>query len=146
MGFPKQANVTDEPKMPSCSLPTLHQRPRMATMRYLARLGILIALGTANCYACETPNRPVRVIMLATPNWKEPAKEIGLGSVDMYVLVGVNASGKVSGARIYKPQGADAAFNNAALNAALASEYAPELKACKPVAGHIIVHFLWQPD
>jgi hypothetical protein len=107
----------------------------------------IAALSPAPGNACTTPNRPAKVVVLDEPVWPpEPAKEIGLGALDFYVLVGVNASGKVSAARMYKPLDAGAGYNNAVLKAALASEYAPEIRACKPVAGHVIVHFVWMPS
>jgi len=109
-------------------------------------LGVIVFAGLSGvaAYACATPDQPVRVIKLAAVDW-DPAREIGLFTATMNAMVTVGSTGDVIGVRLPKSSG-DKTFDQAVMQAARQSTYAPQIKDCKPITGSLLVQFTWRPD
>jgi hypothetical protein len=120
--------------------------PMRSLARRLALASALLLAGSVGvCYACATADRPAALVKLSQPpGWPEPPKD-GLGVVLIDVLVSIDANGRPVSARVLR---ADifAPAKDVAIRAALASKYSPEIKACNPVAGAVLVHFEDRPD
>jgi len=72
-------------------------------------------------------------ISLPTPKYPEMAREVGIEG-KVYVEVLIDTRGKVRDARIIKDSGANAGFEEAALEAALKGEWRPAMQNKQPVA------------
>ena len=116
----------------------------MSAPRLAFASALLFANSSGVCYACATPDRPAALVKLTQPaGWPGPPKD-GLGVVLIDVLVSIDVNGRPARARVLR---ADifAPAKDVAIKASLASKYSPEIKACKPAAGSVLVHFEDRP-
>jgi protein TonB len=82
---------------------------------------------------CAVPNKDATTTRAVEPEYPEMAKQQGVVGVTQ-VKVSLSATGSVQGVAVYKSSG-NAALDQAALSAARASAYAPEVENCQPIAG-----------
>jgi protein TonB len=73
------------------------------------------------------------IISLPTPKYPEMARKAAIEG-KVYVEVLIDTRGKVCGARIIKDSGANAGFEEAALEAAWKGEWRPAMQNKQPVA------------
>lgn len=83
---------------------------------------------------CGTPNEDVRVLVPAQPKLSDAQMKAVHGTETATVNVQVDAGGKVQSASIAHSSGSPV-VDQAAVNAAKASSYAPATRNCKSVAG-----------
>jgi protein TonB len=92
--------------------------------------------------ACAVPNVAATATQLAQPVYPESAQQLGIsGAVE--VLVSLAPDGGVTDATIYKTSGS-AALDQAAIRAARASTYSPDIVDCQAVAGTYTFHVSFQ--
>jgi protein TonB len=92
--------------------------------------------------ACAVPNADAKATQEAQPVYPESAQQLGIsGAVD--VLVSLAADGGVTAATIYKSSGS-AALDQAAIRAARASTYSPDIVNCQAIAGSYTFHVSFQ--
>jgi TonB family protein len=88
--------------------------------------------------ACAIPNADARVVDKVSPEYPDSARMNGaVGEVD--VKVSLSPTGAILHASVYKSSG-NAALDFAALAAAKASSYAPEVAECRNVGGDYLFH------
>jgi hypothetical protein len=95
----------------------------------------LVAAALIRAGACAVPNRPAAVVRVVAPDMPAIGRQEGIYGT---VLVGVTvaADGAVSRVRIFRSP--STILNAAALAAARASTYRPQLQNCVPVAGDAV--------
>jgi TonB family protein len=82
--------------------------------------------------ACPQVNRDATITKVQQPDYPRSAR--GLGYVTVQIEVTVDASGNLDRARVYKSSG-NQAIDDAALQAASRSKYAPKIINCEAVTG-----------
>jgi protein TonB len=92
--------------------------------------------------ACAVPNVEAKATQLAQPVYPESAQQLGT-SGDVDVLVSLSPAGAVTATTIYKTSGS-AALDQAAIRAARASTYSPDIVDCQAVAGSYTFHVSFQ--
>jgi TonB family protein len=85
------------------------------------------------------------VIDPMSPSYPDSARDLGLGTVSVFVQVTIDAQGRLVDARIYGSSN-NAAIDEAALRAARASRYSPRIVNCVPVEGTYLFHADFAPN
>jgi TonB family protein len=100
--------------------------------------------GSGSGAACANPNVPAHVIQAVDPDYPDSAAQQHVyGTV--LVAVTLADSGAVVSTIVQKSSGNEA-LDTAALHAAQASQYAPDLINCRPVGGTYIFRAIFEPD
>lgn len=100
--------------------------------------------GTGSGAACANPNAPAHVIQAVDPVYPDAAAQAHVyGTV--LVAVTLSDTGAVVSTTVSQSSG-NQALDAAALHAAQASEYAPDLINCRPVGGTYIFRAIFEPD
>jgi protein TonB len=121
-----------------------YQRPRAASLQYRSLVHIwgegssatpaLATIArTAVKGACPTPFRNARAIRYKEPNYPALARALNQTGRST-VMVTLDADGAVADVAVYRSSGF-ASLDQAALDAARGTQYAPEIYRCKPVDG-----------
>ncbi len=83
--------------------------------------------------ACSEPNVEAKTLVAVSP--EQSSSAFGVASdVTAMIRVDLDATGRVTGVSVYRSSGSPE-LNNAALDAARASTYAPEVRDCRAVPG-----------
>jgi len=84
-------------------------------------------------------------VQVAAPDYPESAREQGLGSVQVTVVVTIAPSGSLVSATIGQGSG-NMAIDQAALATARQSTYAPKIVDCQPVQGQYNFKVTFDPN
>lgn len=88
--------------------------------------------------------QPVKIIKAVNPAYPRAAQDLQIGRTLVVVAVAVDALGKVQGARIVQSSSIGV-LDEAAINAAKGSTYAPAEKDCAPAAGTYMFRVTFDP-
>ncbi|MGA7747283.1 MAG: energy transducer TonB [Candidatus Aquilonibacter sp.] len=84
--------------------------------------------------ACAEPNQSATIVKPVAPEYPMAERSAGLGTINVLVIVSVDASGSAVGAKVGRSSGF-ADFDEATMRAALASTYKPAIVNCAPASG-----------
>jgi TonB family protein len=98
----------------------------------------------AQTTACDQPNREASVIKLATPQYPDSARDLGLGPVTIPVRVTVDPDGHVEHGQILQATN-NRALDLAAIRVAKTSTYAPKLIGCTAVESDLVLQIRFVP-
>jgi TonB family protein len=119
-------------------------RRSTVTLCALAAISAFCAIPAA-ARTCSEPNREAVVTKAQQPDYPQSAKPLGLGPVTAETTVTIDPSGNIVGAHVYKSSG-NQAIDDAALQAASRSKYAPKLVNCEAVTGFYLFRADFEPD
>ncbi len=94
---------------------------------------------------CSNPNQEAAVLNAISPDYPDPARDLGLGKVTVLVQVTIDAQGRLVDAKVYQSSN-NAAIDQAALRAARQTTYSPQIANCLPVEGTYIFHADFSPN
>jgi len=120
----------------------LSLRRHLVTLSTLAAIGGFFAVPVA-ARACPEPNRDATITKVQQPDYPRSAR--GLGYVTVQIEVTVDASGNLDRVRVYKSSG-NQAIDDAALQAASRSKYAPKVINCEAVTGDYLFRADFAPN
>jgi TonB family protein len=95
--------------------------------------------------SCASPNRAVSVTRLAQATYPDSARSLGIGDATVGIKVTVGPSGDVVNTEVAESSSV-LAIDQAALEAARQSRYAPELEGCEPTTVSVLLHFDVRPS
>ncbi len=96
--------------------------------------------------SCPDPNREAHTVELAQPDYPESASELGLGPVEVTVVVTIGPDGQLVNATIASDPSHNSAIEHEALRVARTTTYAPHLVDCKPVTDDYRYVIDFNPD